>query len=265
MRYQDKYKFFLLGLLIIGGIEIFAQEEFIISGRVINSRQEPVGGVSVILEGQYPSPEITGEDGYFSLTSETREYWIVFTPFEKYKTRRIFNTGSQEDLSIYLTDNDLESGNDQVLDIGREQERKNLVSSIHTVDADKFDISVYQSLDQFFQGTVPGGLFINQSGQPGSGGPVFLRGQTSLFAGNMPLIIVDGVPLESATLYNSLVSGSTYNPLSLISPRDVSNISILRGASTALYGVKGSNGVILIETLKTRDITTRIDFSLKGE
>jgi hypothetical protein len=83
-----------------------------------------------------------------------------------------------------------------VLDIGQEQERRNVVSSIHTINTRDFDYLPYQSIDQFFQGILPGGLFTSHSGLPGSGGVLNLRGQTSLFANNMPLIIVDGYPLK---------------------------------------------------------------------
>ena len=264
MKYQEKFRLFILGLFLIAGLNSFAQDKFTITGQVLNSQNEPVEGVSISLEGQLMSPFITGQDGSFSITSAIREFWVIYTPFEKYKTRRVFNIGSREDITVYLTDIDLEAGSDIVLDIGSEQERRNIVSSIHTINTKDFDYLPYQSIGQFLQGTLPGGLFTSHSGMPGSGGTISLRGQTSLFANNMPLIIVDGLPLENGSLYNPLVTGGNYNPLSVIAPQDVSSISILRGASTALYGAKGSNGVILIETLKPRDIATTIEFSFKA-
>jgi len=264
MQYQEKFRLFILGLFLITGLNSFAQDKFTISGHVRNSQNEPIEGVSISLEGQLMSSLITGQDGSFTINSGKREFWIIFTPFEKYKTRRVFYTGSREDITVYLTDIDLEAGSDMVLDIGLEQERRNVVSSIHTINTRDFDYLPYQSIDQFFQGILPGGLYTSHSGLPGSGGVLNLRGQTSLFASNMPLIIVDGLPLEHGSIYTSQVTGGNYNPLSVIAPQDVSGISILRGASTALYGAKGSNGVILIETLKPRDINTTIEFSFKA-
>jgi TonB-linked SusC/RagA family outer membrane protein len=263
MRYHNKIKLLILGFLFLGNLHLFPQESFTISGHILNSSSEPVEGVSVSIEGLLRVPAISAHDGSFTITSPNRESWVIYTPFEKYKTRRVFYTGSQEGITVYLTDNDIESGSDIILDIGQEQQRNNILSSVHTVDTRNFDFIPYQSFDQFLQGTVPGGFFTSHSGMPGSGGPIFLRGQGSLFAGNTPLIIVDGMPLESGSLYNSLISGGSYNPLSVISSQDISGISIIRGAGTALYGAKGSNGVILVETLKPRDITTTIEFSFK--
>jgi TonB-linked SusC/RagA family outer membrane protein len=263
MRYYNKSKLCFLGCLFFTSLHIFSQESITISGNVFNSSNEPVEGVSVSVEGQERTPVISDSDGCFSVTSSERGFWVIYAPFEKYKTRRGFYTISREGITVYLTDNDIESDSDMILDIGLEQERKSILSSVHTVNTRDFGFISHQSFDQFLQGTLPGGFFSNHSGMPGTGGTIFLRGQSSLFAGNTPLIIVDGLPMESGTLYNSLISGGSYNPLSVISPQDISSISIIRGAGTALYGAKGSNGVILVETLKPRDIATTIDFSFK--
>jgi TonB-linked SusC/RagA family outer membrane protein len=263
MKYQIKLTFFLLGILLIGGTKIYSQEEFPVTGIIVNSSGVPVEGVSVTVEGQSMSPLVTGADGRFSVQSETNQFWIIFTPYEKYKTKREFFSGPKKQAIIYLTDIDLESGDDIILDIGFDKERKNVIASTHTINTENFNYLPYQSAGQFFQGNVPGVLFTGHSGMPGSGGSIFLRGQTSLTANNMPLIIVDGIPLENGSLYNPLVTGYSYSPLSVISPQDISAVSVLRGAAASLYGAKGSNGVILIETLNPTDVNTTIEFTLR--
>ncbi|MFW5872488.1 MAG: TonB-dependent receptor plug domain-containing protein, partial [bacterium] len=245
MRFQIVLKVLILGLFLTGEMEIFGQENYVVTGKVVDSRNEPIEGVSVSIEGQSDVPVITDSEGKFSVTSRMQNNWLIFNPYEKYKMKRIFFSGTREIL-VYLTDKDIQSGEDIVLDIGLNREKKDVLSTINTVDTKNFRYLGYQSVDQLLQGSVSGVNFINHSGLPGTGGPIFMRGQTSLNGSNQPLIIVDGLPLEKGSLYNLMIEGSVYNPLSALSVQDISRISILKGAATTLYGLKGSNGVILI-------------------
>jgi len=117
--------------------------------------------------------------------------------------------------------------------------------------------------DAFLQGKVAGLHAIRRSGTPNSGANLFLRGFSSLYAANQPLVIVDGVFFDIATYGSPLTTGFYNNPLSFIDNKDIDNITVIKDA-TSLYGAKGANGVILITTSRARQEATRIDASLYG-
>jgi TonB-linked SusC/RagA family outer membrane protein len=110
------------------------------------------------------------------------------------------------------------------------------------------------------------GLGVNtimRSGVQGAGGNMYMRGFASLNADNRPMIVMDGVPYENSTLAPSLISGACITPLTGFDVKDIETITILKDA-TSIYGSKGANGVILIETTKAQEQATKIDFYAYG-
>ena len=129
------------------------------------------------------------------------------------------------------------------------------------MESAKFENKPYTSAEQYLQGTVSGAFVTQSSGMPGSGATVYLRGYSSLLSNNQPLYIVDGVPIENSNIYNSLLEGNNFSPISTIDPLDISEITVLKdAASTALYGAKGANGVVIIKTLEPKETKTTINF-----
>ena len=244
---------------------VFSQDSTHIEGRVLNSKDVPVEGVSVSVEGSSNQPYITGEDGYFSVTFPGSEAWLLVAPVDRYKNKEIFiSEDDQAKRTIYLVDERIQAGNDDVLNLLGENKRKNQVTPLYTLEDRDYNRLPYITADQYFQGVIPGAFYTNHSGMPGSGGSLYLRGMTGLNSNNFPLVVVDGLPLENANIYTPLIDGAAYSPLSGIDPQDISNITVINGGTgSTLYGMKGSNGVILIETLKPTDIQTSIDFSFK--
>jgi TonB-linked SusC/RagA family outer membrane protein len=120
-----------------------------------------------------------------------------------------------------------------------------------------------QAPGDYLQGKVPGLQVIRRSGIPGIGANLYLRGFTSLYATNQPLIVVDGVIYNTGSLGNSLVSGFYQNPLAFIDTRDIDHVTVIRDAS-GLYGSKGANGAILITTSRAKEEVTHIDFGSYG-
>lgn len=114
----------------------------------------------------------------------------------------------------------------------------------------------------YLQGSVPGLNVIRRSGTPNIGATMFLRGILSLYATNQPLIIVDGVIFDNAD-YGGLISGRYIDPLSTIDPRDIDNITVIKDGSST-YGTKGANGVIIITTIRAKELGTKIDFAIYG-
>ena len=117
-----------------------------------------------------------------------------------------------------------------------------------------------ESPDALLQGLVPGLNVTRRSGTPSIGANLYLRGFSSLYATNQPLIVVDGVIFDNANYGNSIIPGHVSNPLSYIDSKDIENITVIKDGSST-YGTKGANGVILITTARARQLPTRIDFA----
>ncbi|HSC55488.1 MAG TPA: SusC/RagA family TonB-linked outer membrane protein [Phnomibacter sp.] len=116
-----------------------------------------------------------------------------------------------------------------------------------------------EALDALLQGKVSGLNSIRRSGSPGVGANLFLRGYNSLYATNKPLIIVDGMIYDYNDYGQSLIANNYTNPLALINPQDIDNVTVVKDASS-IYGTKGANGAILITTSRAPRQATTIDF-----
>jgi TonB-linked SusC/RagA family outer membrane protein len=122
---------------------------------------------------------------------------------------------------------------------------------------------ISSSPESYLQGKVPGLQVTRRSGTPGMGADLFMRGYTSLYATNRPLVVVDGMIYDTNEYGGSLISGYVNNPLADIDIRDIDNMTVLCDG-TSTYGTKGANGVILITTSHAKDVATRIDFGITG-
>jgi iron complex outermembrane receptor protein len=124
-----------------------------------------------------------------------------------------------------------------------ERRVRDVTGSVQAVGSDEFNTGRVVSPEQLIQGKVAG-VQVVTTGEPGGGTSVRIRGGTSVNASNEPLFVVDGVPLENG---GGLSSGR--NPLNFINPNDIERVTVLKDASsTAIYGSRGANGVIIIET-----------------
>ena len=117
--------------------------------------------------------------------------------------------------------------------------------------------------DALLQGKVAGLNVIRRSGTPNIGANFFLRGISSLYTSNQPLIVVDGVIYDSQDYGGSLISGNYTNPLAYIDVKDIDNITVIKDGSST-YGTKGANGVINITTARAKELGTKIDFAAYG-
>ena len=136
------------------------------------------------------------------------------------------------------------------------QRREAITGSVSTVDANVANVGVKTNVDQLLQGRAAGVNIIQNSGEPGAGAQVLIRGGSSLSATNEPLYVIDGVPINNVSTEPQpagVVGDPSLprNPLNLINPGDITSITVLKDASaTAIYGSRASNGVVLIETKK---------------
>ncbi len=264
----DKIKrLILLTLLIVfGNGFLFAQEQdsIVIKGKIVNGINEPVPNVSVAVEGSFDLPTVTDENGNFSVVATSKFDWLNVEPSSNYKKKRIY-INNRDNITIYLTGNDLESGDDEINILSQPTPIRNIVASISTVNVENIKKHSGLTVDQFLQGRVPGLHVVNRSGDPGSGAFLLLRGINSINASTQPLIVVDGIPVTPRNLFGSNLDGYSYNPLLSINNLDISQITVVKDPSiTAAYGSKASNGLILIETLAPTAVQTVIDFDFKS-
>ncbi len=254
--------FFLVCILQYSFIG-YAQNIYKVRGIVTGINNKPVSNVSISAEGVSDNPVITNETGAFTLEVPDKNVWLLIRPVGNYKSQRIFLNG-RESIKIKLAAKDMRSGYDNVTKPVKEDLRRNLSSADFSLNLDNVNKLPYQTIDQYFQGRVPGMLTTNHSGMAGYGTYSYMRGMKSMNAGNQPLIIVDGMPYENHGLFPSNVSGYVYNPYVSIVNEDIVELTVIKDITlTSLYGSKASNGIIWIQTLKPTETKTSIDVSLK--
>ena len=140
-------------------------------------------------------------------------------------------------------------------------ERKNVTGAISTVNENRIKELAGVSINSLLQGQVAGLRVASTSGQPGSGGLVNIRGAATINGGTDPLYIVDGIPVK-VSRFRSLAGNIDNDPLADINPQDIESITVLKdGHATALYGMRGANGVIVIKTYGGTAGKTYLDFS----
>ena len=251
-------KVFLLFLLITGSgntITLSAQQsgKRIITGQVIDDEnQEPLIGVSVLVVGTQTGT-ITDFDGNYSVELPEGSKQLQFS-YIGY-TSQIVNVSANV-LNIRLK-SDTEMLSDVVV-IGYGTQRKSdLTGSVTNISSDDFNTGLVSSPEQLINGKISGVQIMSNSGSPTAGSTIRVRGGASLNASNDPLIVLDGVPLEQGG-----ISGNDGNFLSLINPNDIESMTILKDASsTAIYGSRASNGVIIITTKKGSSDKLKVTFS----
>lgn len=226
---------------------VSAYGQVTIQGIVADKINQPLPGVAVAIKSTTVGT-VTDIDGHFSFTTNQSLPLTLTVSFLGYKTQEIDVYEDNDPITIILSE-DL-NFLDEVVVIGYgTQRRKELTGAISTVSKATLSIPV-TSFDNLLGGAVAG-LNITQGGQPGSTFSTRIRGGNSINAGNEPLFVVDGV-----ILYGSATTGvgisqvtSNLNPLSSINPNDIESIEVLKDVSaTAIYGSRGSNGVIIITT-----------------
>jgi TonB-dependent starch-binding outer membrane protein SusC len=238
-------------LLLLCPAMLFSQAKTI-SGKVIDSKDgTPISGVSVVPKGSTKGT-VTAADGSFSLTVNNNVTTLVFSYVGFASMERPANGTN---VSVSLTA--FNAAMNEVVIVGYgTAKKKDLTGSITTVSAKDFQKGSITTPEQMIAGKVAGVSIISNSGQPGSGSTIRIRGGSSLNASNDPLIVVDGVPLDE-----SGISGAG-NGLSFINSNDIESFTVLKDASAAaIYGTRASNGVIIITTKKGKGGKLKVEFS----
>ena len=241
-----------------------AQGDKVVSGRVTDSKDgSGVPGVTVAPKGARTGTQ-TAADGSYRISVGSGVTVLVFSSIG-YTTQEVDVSGKTS-VDVVLVISNAQLGEVVVTGYGTSR-KKDLTGSVASVKARDFNKGIVTAPDQLIQGKVPGVQVINNSGEPGAGSTVRIRGATSIRAGNTPLFVIDGVPLDNTVAQPSQdipdVGGSTAapNPLNFINPQDIASIDVLKDASAAaIYGSRGANGVVLITTKKGVTGAPRIEF-----
>jgi len=242
MKQSFPGKVCLLVLFVIcTGVQLFAQK---ITGVVVDDSNTPIPGVTIVLKGS-TTGTITSVDGSYSITANDIQKDVLTFSFVGFETKEVKIAG-QKVINVQLKTSTLEV--EEVVAIGYGVVKKrDLTGSVASVKADVISKTASSNAMQAMQGRVPGLDIQQSSGQAGAGLNINLRGARSITATNSPLIMVDGVDY-----------GSTLD----LNPTDIESMEVLKDASsTAIYGTKGANGVIIITTKRGKAGKTKVSLN----
>ena len=228
-----KHLFLLLTLLSFS-LTALAQQK--VTGKVKDSSGEPVIGASVIVKGNNTMGTITDFDGNFMLDVPAKSVLVI--SYIGYVTQEV-PTAGKNSLEIVLKEDTKTL--DEVVVIGYGTQRKgDVTSSVASVKADNFVKGAVKDVGQLIQGKVAGLAITNPNGDPTGSTQIRLRGTNTIGGANTaPVVLIDGIPGELGT----------------VAPEDVESVDVLKdGSAAAIYGTRGTNGVILITTKQAKGV-----------
>ena len=237
---------------------VVPQEGKKIRGTVTDaSNGSTLPGVSIVIKGTLKGTA-TGIDGAYEIEVPDNLSVLIFS-FIGYQTLEVLADKNEIDVALRPVATQLE----EMVVVGYgSSSRKLLTSSVSTIKGDELAEKPVSSIDQILQGKSTGVQVVSNSGTPGGGISVRVRGISSINAGSEPLYVVDGIPIITGDFGQIGFSGQTTSAISDINPSDIESISVLKDASaTTIYGSRASNGVILITTKKGSAEKTKINFS----
>jgi TonB-linked SusC/RagA family outer membrane protein len=245
MRKLQLIKLWKVILIIISvnffSVSLFAQDQPTINGKVVDEKGESLPGATIRYKNNNASVVSTDYDGNFTIKRLPGATVLVIS-FTGYLLQEVPLSSIKGMLRIALVPNITELK--EVAVIGYQSKQKALVTgAMSTLDAKTIAEASVTSIDQALQGRVAGLVMTQNSGTPGGGSSIQIRGLNSINSTNEPIYVIDGVIISSGT-------GSYYqNAFSSINPSDIESIDVLKDASaTAIYGAQGANGVIIITT-----------------
>ena len=248
--------FWALLLLPLWGL---AQQRTL-SGKVLDENSEPLPGINILVKGTTVGT-VTNVEGNYQLSVADDAETLVFSSVG-YVTEEV-TIGNQSIIDMSLTP-DVQSLSEVIVDGYGTKRKEELTGSINVVDSESIQSVPTPSFQEALQGTSPGVQVVANDGAPGAGVAVRIRGIGSINASNEPLYVIDGIPITSG---NGSISTTDFdngersaNPLAAINPNDIESLVVLKdAASTAIYGARGANGVVLITTKSGSSGAAKID------
>ena len=238
----------------------YAQE---ITGKVSDA-SGPLPGANVLVKGTSNSVQ-TDFDGRFTLRNVSSDAILVFS-YIGLKTQEVSASGKSV-INVTLKDDSAELKEVVVIGYGSVK-KKDATGAVDQIGAKNFDNVSATNPAELLRGKVSGVQITQSSGEPGAGVSIRIRGNSSIRSGNNPLIVIDGVPLDGGNMSSEggeitdIGSSSARNPLNFINQNDIESMSVLKDASsTAIYGARGANGVIVITTKKGKSNLPQLTYN----
>ena len=265
-------------MLLLAGVlprPAIAQEPYTLRGTVLDAgTQRPLADVSVTLRGT-PARTVTNARGEYALTAAVAPgaYTLTFSQLGRGAATRSVTLGAERAVQVApvtLSETSLQLEGIVATGQGAPVERRQVGNTVTTVAGEQLNSAPgATSIDQALQGRVPGAVISQNSGAPGAGASIRLRGTSSILGGADPLIVIDGViadnnfdPLISIGSNNTRAGSAISNRLSDIAPGDIERVEVLKGAAAAaLYGSRANNGVIQIFTKRGTSGPPRVTVS----
>lgn len=235
-------------LLLFAGMLLFcgaAMAQRTVMGTVTDNNGEPLIGANVVIKGT-TTGTTTDFDGKYSLSGVPQDGAVLVISYTGFSTQEIA-VGASNVIDVNLAEDAALLGEVVVVGYGT-QSRRNVTSSIASVDSRAFENVSVQGFEQALQGRMPGVVINGNAGTLGAQQSIRVRGVGSINANNQPLFVVDGMIMNSDVSGDGL-GGPGTNPLMGLNPNDIESIDVLKdAASAAIYGSRGSNGVVVITT-----------------
>ncbi|HRN56599.1 MAG TPA: SusC/RagA family TonB-linked outer membrane protein, partial [Agriterribacter sp.] len=231
-----------------------------ISGLVSDAQGKPIEGVTVTVKGTMVANR-TDAQGHYSILVESGNGTLIFTSVGYIKQELTVRQSGTLNVVLKIAVSDL----DEIVVVGYGEVRKgDLTGAVSSVKATVFEQSRQSSFINNIQGRVAGLQIASGTGEPGSGSKILIRGANSLVGSSRPLIVIDGIPVnesEAPVANSQFGANAQRDPLSSINPADIVSVEVLKDASsTAIYGARGANGVILVTTRKGKAGTAMVTY-----
>ncbi len=249
-------KFLLITTLLISFLAsaLYAQEA-VVTGVVTDTNGEPLPGATVSIAEISGLGSAVGIDGTYSITVPANQVngqtATIVARFVSFRTQRFTITLNPGEITqnFELSEDLLQLDEVVVTGQGAVTERRRLSSPIESIGARQIEGSTATSVDQLLQGQIPGGNIRLQSAQPGQGGLINLRGITSAFGSQTPVIYIDGIRVDNETNTSPSLGGESTSAIADLLISDIERIEVTKGgAASTLFGSDASNGVIQIFT-----------------
>ncbi|HEX5169707.1 MAG TPA: TonB-dependent receptor [Cyclobacteriaceae bacterium] len=238
-------------LLLLGFMAAYAQQR-VVTGKVTDAEGNGMPGVNVVKKGTTAGTATDG-NGNFSIDATAEDILVV--SFIGYLSQEV-KVGAQSNISVVLAE-DVATLNEVVVVGYGEMRKTDLTTAQTSISSKDIGRTINTTIEQAIQGRSAGVYVTQNTGAPGGGISVNIRGVNSINGSNEPLYVVDGVQIQGST------SAAGTNPLSTLNPADVLSMEILQGPSaTAIYGSRGTNGVVLITTKRGKAGDIKISYGL---
>ena len=262
MKFKINQSFYLFLICVLFFLVQISYAQSTITGTIKDSNGLPLPSASIVVKNT-KNGAISDMDGKFSLQIPEKGVILVCS-YIGMQTQEIVVI-NQKTVDVVLLDSKNQLDEVVIIGYGQKVKKSDLTGAVNSVKSDVFDQAQKLSVLEGMQGRLSGVQITSESGQPGSGMNIVIRGGNSVNSDNQPLYVIDGVQIEAR---NSEISSgqfgnsSTLSPLASINPNDIESVEVLKDASaTAIYGSRGANGVVVVTTKQGKEGISLINFN----